>query len=183
MRSGRSATGERRSRSISTVPYLWRFRRAKSSTPSTLGVGNDGAGCLRSTRSRVLRLTTRSHAWPRRTPAFPPSATPRATRRWASRSVRRAQGAATVGRRSVKIRRRQRRLPAKPLADAQLEAHPILRPGQVRQGAPIVTMDAPRWGGAQRTGGAGLRRLHAQGDLRRGVIDLTRLEAQHGRIR
>jgi hypothetical protein len=43
-------------------------------------------------------------------------------------------------------------------------------------------MDAPRWGGAQRTGGAGLRRLHAQGDLCRGVIDLARLKAQHGRI-
>jgi len=72
---------------------------------------------------------------------------------------------------------------AKPLAHTQLEAHPILRPGQVRQGAPIVTMDAPRRGGAQRTGGAGLRRLHAQGHLRRGVVDVTRLEAQHGRIR
>jgi len=33
---------------------------------------------------------------------------------------------------------------AKSLADAQLEGHPILRPRQVRQGAPIVTMDAPR---------------------------------------
>ena len=71
---------------------------------------------------------------------------------------------------------------AKPFADTQLEAHTILRPGQVRQGAPIVTMDAPGWGGAQRTGCAGLRRLHAQGDLRRGVIDLARLEAQHGRV-
>ena len=71
---------------------------------------------------------------------------------------------------------------AKPFADAQLETHPILRPGQVRQGAPIVTMDAPRRGGAQRTGGAGLRRAHAQRDLRRGVIDLVGLEAQHGRI-
>lgn len=71
---------------------------------------------------------------------------------------------------------------AKPLADAELEAHPILRPGQVRQGAPIVTMDAPCWGGAQRTGGVGLRRLHAQGDLRRGVVNLAGLEVQHGRI-
>ena len=43
-------------------------------------------------------------------------------------------------------------------------------------------MDTPRWGSAQRTGGAGLHRLHAQGDLCRGVIDLTRLEAQRGRI-
>ena len=67
---------------------------------------------------------------------------------------------------------------AKPLADAELEAHPILRPGQVRQGAPIVTMDASCWGGAQRTGGVGLCRLHAQGDLRRGGVDVTRLEAQ-----
>jgi hypothetical protein len=46
---------------------------------------------------------------------------------------------------------------AKPLADAQLQGHLILRPGQVRQGAPIITMDASRWRGAQRTGGPGLR--------------------------
>jgi hypothetical protein len=44
-------------------------------------------------------------------------------------------------------------------------------------------MDALGWGGAQRTGGAGLRRLHAQGDLRRRVINLTRLKAQRGGIR
>jgi hypothetical protein len=50
---------------------------------------------------------------------------------------------------------------SKPLADAQLEGHPILRPGQVCQGAPRITMDAPRWRGAPRTGRAGLRRLHA----------------------
>jgi hypothetical protein len=71
---------------------------------------------------------------------------------------------------------------AKPFANAQLERHPILRPGQVCQGAPVVTMDTPRWSGAERTGRADLGRLHAQGDLRRGVIDLTRLEAQRGRI-
>ena len=41
------------------------------------------------------------------TPAFPPNDTPKAMRRWASRSVRRAQGAARVGRRSVKMRRGQ----------------------------------------------------------------------------
>ena len=71
---------------------------------------------------------------------------------------------------------------AKPLADAQLQPHTVLRPGQVGEGACVVTMDAPRWSGAERTGCAGLDRLHAQGDLRRGVIDLTRLEAQRGRI-
>ena len=72
---------------------------------------------------------------------------------------------------------------AKPFADAQLEVHPVLRPGQVCQGAPIVTMDAPRWGGTQRTGRAGLGRAHAQNDLCRGVIDGTGLEAQRGGIR
>jgi hypothetical protein len=72
---------------------------------------------------------------------------------------------------------------AKPLADAQLQVHPILCPGQVRQGAPIITMDASRWSGAQRTGGAGLRRLHAQGDLCRGVVDVTRRKAQARGIR
>ena len=33
-------------------------------------------------------------------------------------------------------------------------------------GAPIVTMDAPRWGSAQRTGCTGLRGADMQGDLR-----------------
>jgi len=33
---------------------------------------------------------------------------------------------------------------AKPCADPQLEGHAILRPGQVGQGAPVVTMDVPR---------------------------------------
>jgi len=71
---------------------------------------------------------------------------------------------------------------AKPLADAELKAHAVMRPREVGQGAPIVTMDAPRWGSAQRTGCTGLRGADTQGDLRRGVIDLTRLEAQCGRI-
>jgi hypothetical protein len=73
-------------------------------------------------------------------------------------------------------------LAAKPLAHTQLEAHAIRRPGQIREGALVVTMDAPRWGSAQRTGCASLRRVHAQGDLRRGVVHLAGLEAQHGRI-
>ena len=45
---------------------------------------------------------------------------------------------------------------AKPLADAQLEMHAIRRPGQIREGACVVTMDATRWCGAERTGHAGL---------------------------
>ena len=46
----------------------------------------------------------------------------------------------------------------------------------------MSTMDAPSRGGAQRTRRAGLGRVHAQGDLCRGVIDGTRLEAQRGGI-
>ena len=72
---------------------------------------------------------------------------------------------------------------AKPLADAQLEAHPILGPGQIGEGALVVTMDTPGRGSAQRTGGVGLGRVHAQGELRRDVVDLTRLEAQARGIR
>jgi len=71
---------------------------------------------------------------------------------------------------------------AKPLAHTQLEAHAIRRPGQIGEGALVVTMDAPGRGGAQRTGHAGLHRAHTQGDLGRAVIDLARLEAQHSRI-
>src|SRR6266851_8758869 len=71
---------------------------------------------------------------------------------------------------------------AKPFADPQLEGNPILRPGQVCQGAPVVTMDTPRWSGTERTGRTDLGRLHAQGDLRGSIIDLAGLEAQRGRI-
>jgi hypothetical protein len=67
---------------------------------------------------------------------------------------------------------------AKPFADAELEAHAILRPGQVGEGAFVMAVDALRRCGAERTGHAGLRRAHPQGDLRRGVIDMTRREAQ-----
>ena len=72
---------------------------------------------------------------------------------------------------------------AKPLTDAQLEAHAMLCPGQISQGALIVTVDTLRRGGAQRTGHAGLPRAHAQSDLCRGIIDLARLEAQPRGIR
>jgi hypothetical protein len=43
-------------------------------------------------------------------------------------------------------------------------------------------MDTPRWSGAERTGRAALGRLHGEGDLRRGVIDLAGFEVQQGRI-
>jgi hypothetical protein len=72
---------------------------------------------------------------------------------------------------------------AKLLADAPWAAYAIRRPRQISQGTLIVTVDALRRGGAQRTGHAGLRRAHAQGDLCRGVIDLTRLEVQQRGIR
>ena len=71
---------------------------------------------------------------------------------------------------------------AKPLADAQLQPHTVLRPGQVGEGACVVTMDAPRWSGAERTGRADLGRLHAQGDLCGSLIDLAGLKVQQGRI-
>jgi hypothetical protein len=72
---------------------------------------------------------------------------------------------------------------AKPLAHAQLEVHAIRRPGQISQRAFVVTMDTLRWGGAQRTRRRGLSRVHAQGERRRGGIDLARLEAQRGGLR
>jgi len=72
---------------------------------------------------------------------------------------------------------------AQPCADPQLKGDSRLRPGQVCQGAPIVTMDAPRGSGAERTGRADLGRRHAQGDLRGRLIDLAGLHVQQGRIR
>ena len=72
---------------------------------------------------------------------------------------------------------------AKPLADAELKAHAVMRPREVGQGALIVTVHALRRSGAQRTGRRRLRRAHPQRDLCRGRVDLTRVEAQRGRIR
>ena len=71
---------------------------------------------------------------------------------------------------------------AQPLAHAEREAHAILRPGQVGEGALIRTVDTPRWCGAEWTGHTGLRRGHAQRALRRSGIDVTRVEVQRGRI-
>ena len=70
----------------------------------------------------------------------------------------------------------------KPLADAELEAHTILRPGQIGQDASIATVDAARRCGTGRTGHAGLRRRHEQSELCCRVIDRPRLEAQRGGI-
>jgi len=106
---------------------------------------------------------------------------PRATKRWASRSVRRAQGAATVGKRSVKMRRGQARL-----RQNHLRTHSWRRTRYVAQGRSARCARSHYGcagrGGAQRTGHAGLHRAHTQGDLGRAVIDLARLEAQHSRI-
>jgi hypothetical protein len=61
----------------------------------------------RMTLSSVLRLTVSPKCQPSRTPAAPPRAKPMARRRAVNRNVRRAQGLATPGRRSVKMRREQ----------------------------------------------------------------------------
>ena len=70
---------------------------------------------------------------------------------------------------------------AKPLVHAQLEVQAIRRPGQISQRAFVVTMDTLRCG-TQRTRRRGLSRVHAQGERRRGGIDLVRLEAQRGGV-
>jgi len=79
------------------------LRSAQLSTPSVVGVVSGGKGARRTSRSRVFRLAARPMLWPRRAPAAPPSATPMAVCRSDSRAVLRAQGAATPGRRSVKM--------------------------------------------------------------------------------
>src|SRR5437870_4193193 len=102
---------------------------------------------------------------------------PRATKRWASRNVRRAQGAATVGKRSVKIRRGQARL-----RQNHIRTHSWRRTRYAAQGRSARVRSWSLWmlragGGTQRTGRASLGRAYAQRDLGRSVIDLTRLEA------
>jgi hypothetical protein len=72
---------------------------------------------------------------------------------------------------------------AEPLAHAELEAHTIVRPGQVGEGALVVAVDTPGGGSAERTGHTGLRRSHPQGDQRRGSIDIPSVEGQRRGIR
>ena len=71
---------------------------------------------------------------------------------------------------------------AKPLADAALEAHVVLRPRQIGQGPCVTAVDTPRRESAEGTWDTGLRRVHAQGALRRSGLDVTRVEAPRGRI-
>ena len=71
---------------------------------------------------------------------------------------------------------------AEPLVHAELHTYLIVRPGQVGEGALIMTVDTPRWCGAEWTWHTGLRRGHEQGDLRRSGIDVTRVDVQRGRI-
>ena len=134
--------------------------------------GTRGQAARRSRRSRVFRLTARPQRWLRLRPALPPKARPTATRRWASRRVRRAQGC-------------DRRQPfgedataagtiaAEPLADAELEAHAVRCPRQIGQGPCVTTVDTPRGERTQRTGHVGLRRMHQERDLRRRGGDVT----------
>ena len=61
------------------------------------------AGAVCTSRSRVSGLVRSPSRCPNCAPVSPPRARPQARRRCASRRVRRAHGAATVGRRSVKI--------------------------------------------------------------------------------
>ena len=65
------------------------------------------------------------------------------------------------------------RVAAEPLADAQLQAHAILRPREIGQGPFIPTVDMARREGAQWTGDAGLRRAHQQRDLGRRGVNVT----------
>ena len=64
-----------------------------------------GIGARRTKRSKVFRLVASPMLRPRRAPAVPPSAMPTAVSRSDNRAVLRAQGAARLGRRSVKMRR------------------------------------------------------------------------------
>jgi hypothetical protein len=71
---------------------------------------------------------------------------------------------------------------AKLLADAQPQAHAVLCPGQISQGAFVMAMDTTRLGSAERTRRRGLRRAHRERDLRRGGVDVTHGEVQRGDI-
>jgi len=71
---------------------------------------------------------------------------------------------------------------AEPLADAQLQAHAVLRPRQIGQSPFIGTVDAMRRCRTERTWCGGRCRTHRDGDLCRGVVDVTGGEAQGGGI-
>ena len=141
-------------------------------------MGNDGAGCLRSKRSRVLRLTARSHAWPRRTPGPPAQRDAESEEALSQPEGAPGPGRSDSGQPFGEDAAWAVAIAAEPFAYAELQAHMILRPGQISQGAFVPAVDMLGRRIAQRTGDGGLRRAHPQGDLRRGVIDMTRLEAQ-----
>ena len=89
-----------------------------------------------------------------------------ASRYWASRSVRRAQGAATAGRRSVKIWRGHVGMVTEKLAHPQLQAHGVGAPRQIGEGACIPAVDPRGLHVAERAGDTGVGRDHVECDLR-----------------
>jgi hypothetical protein len=107
-RSGRRATGCRRARARRTGPSHGRVRSAPSSPPRPGGRATEGIGTRRRRRRRGRRLMATPTPRRRRTPAAPPQARALCGRPGQRRTVRRAQGATTPGRRAVTRRRGQR---------------------------------------------------------------------------
>jgi len=106
-RSGKRSTTRWRSRSTRIVPYVRPVRKAKSSTERTVGVKGGALVKARIASRSVSRLVAPPPRRSSRAPGAPPRAKATCTNQPARRVVRRAEGAATVGIRSVKICRSQ----------------------------------------------------------------------------
>lgn len=76
--------------SITTVPYTYRRRNAKSSTPTAVTSPGTGSGSARTNRNSVLRLEGNPSFLARLAPARPASARPIASSMSRASAVRRA---------------------------------------------------------------------------------------------
>lgn len=110
------STGRRDSKSRKIVPYFWRRRNAKSSTPRTRGADTAGNGELRNRRSKVSGLTHSPSLFAIRAPASPPAACAISRRCSFASNVRRAyrgrlgpQSSAKVARLQAELTQRKRR--------------------------------------------------------------------------
>ena len=175
-RSGNRATGCRRSRSISTVPYVWRLRNAKSSTPKTRGLLPQGSTRRRTIRRSVWRLIIRPKHRLRQAPAAPPSARPMAINHAASRCVCRAHGATTPRQPFREDATGTLRVGTDELADAELPSDTSGAPGSIGECARVAAVDTMRAHSAAWTRHERLCRGHVQSHQCGRVVKVPRIE-------
>ena len=109
---------------------MCRFRRAKSSTPSTVGVGNDGTGCWRSSAQQGVPAHREAPALAEAHPGLAAQGHPEVDEALGEPQGAPRPGSGHGGQPFGEDAATTGAIAAKPLADAQLEAHAVVAHGR-----------------------------------------------------